>query len=371
MGKVDDYVATGNADIAEVPAPRLDYKPRGPKAYNPPIGLIGAGGITEFHLKNYKSLRLNIAAICDIDRARAEKRRDEFYPDAGVYESYGDLLARDDIEVLDIATHPAERVAIIEDALNAKKHVLSQKPFVLDLDTGARLADLADANGVKLAVNQNGRWAPHYSYMHAAIRAGLIGDVASIDCVQQWDHTWTAGTPFEEIHHLILYDFAIHWFDIVTQFMGGKTANKVYASVARASFQKIKPPFLAHAVADFDGAQARLHFNAHTAFGPEDRTIVAGESGTLRAWGPGCNEQQVALWTKEGRASPALEGTWFTNGFQGTLLELLCAIEEKREPANGARNNLASLALCFAAIRSADTGEPQVPGQVRSLQELS
>jgi predicted dehydrogenase len=44
--------------------------------------------------------------------------------------------------------------------LRAKKHVLSQKPFVLDLDTGARLADLADEMGVKFAVNQNGRWAP-------------------------------------------------------------------------------------------------------------------------------------------------------------------------------------------------------------------
>ena len=32
-----------------------------------------------------------------------------------------------------------------------------------------------------------------------------------------------------------------------------------------------------------------------------------------------------------------------------------------------ARNNLASLALCFAAIKSADTGDPQTPGAVRAL----
>lgn len=367
MGNVDDYLATGSAHTAAAPAPALAYLPRRPVSYNPPIGLIGAGGISEFHLKNYRSLGLNVVAICDLHRARAESRRNAFYPDARVYERHADLLARDDIEVVDIATHPAERVALIEDAIAAHKHILSQKPFVTDLVTGEHLADLADARGVKLAVNQNGRFAPHYRYIHAAIRAGILGEIASIDCVQQWDHTWTAGTPFEDIHHLILYDFAIHWFDLTTHFMNGRTARHVYAATARARFQKVKPPFLAHVVVDYGDAQARLLFNAHAPFGPEDRTIVCGEKGTIRAWGPGCNDQEVALWTKAGRAQPPLEGTWFTNGFQGTMLELLCAIEENREPSHSARNNLASLALCFAAIRSADTGSPQVPGTVRSL----
>ena len=45
--------------------------------------------------------------------------------------------ARDDIEVVDITTHPPDRPALIADAIEAGKHVLSQKPFVLDLDEGA------------------------------------------------------------------------------------------------------------------------------------------------------------------------------------------------------------------------------------------
>jgi hypothetical protein len=47
--------------------------------------------------------------------------------------------------------------------------------------------------------------------------------------------------------------------------------------------------------------------------------------------------------------------------------ELLRAIEEKREPDNSARSNLRSLAVCFAAVKSADTGVAQVPGKVRIL----
>ena len=49
--------------------------------------------------------------------------------------------------------------------------------------------------------------------------------------------------------------------------------------------------------------------------------------------------------------------------------ELLCAIEEDREPSNSARNHLKSLELCFAALKSADTGKIIKPGQVTRLPE--
>ncbi|QDU64643.1 Inositol 2-dehydrogenase [Planctomycetes bacterium Pan216] len=347
-----------------VPAPKLDYQPPRPNRYSPKIGLIGCGGISGYHLAAYREMGLEVVAICSRDRTKAERRRDEFFPDADVTDDYRELLRRDDIEVVDLAIPPAPRVGVMEAALKADKHVLSQKPFVTDLEEGKRLVDLAERRGRKLAVNQNGRWAPHFAYLGRAIDAGTVGRVSSIDFVLHWDHTWTAGTAFEEIHHLVLYDFGIHWFDIATRFLGGRSPHRVFASVARSSSQAMKPPLLAHVVAEADGAQVRMSFNAQVRFGQEDRTVVAGELGTLRAFGPELNEQSVGLWTTEGVAAPALDGDWFTSGFQGTMGELLCAIEENREPTNGARGNLESLAFCFAALRSADTGRPEVPGSV-------
>ena len=48
--------------------------------------------------------------------------------------------------------------------------------------------------------------------------------------------------------------------------------------------------------------------------------------------------------------------------------ELLCAIEEGRAPINSARENLHSLALCFAAIASASEGTVKTPGDARKMQ---
>lgn len=348
-------------------APELAYRPPQPRSYRPKIALIGCGGISEYHLRAYRELGLEVAALCDRHAERAEKRRAEFYPDAAVFTDYRELLRRNDIEVVDIALHPDERVAVIEAALHARKHVLSQKPFVLDLDVGERLATLADAQGVRLAVNQNGRWAPHFSYLAAAVRAGVIGEVATIDCTLQWDHTWTAGTVFEKVHHLVLFDFGIHWFDLTARLMAGRAPTRVWASATRLPFQKMRPPIIAHAVIEYAGAQVRLNFNGHVQHGQEDRTVISGALGTLRSFGPSLSEQRVELHTAAGRATPVLEGTWFTSGFQGAMSELLCAIEDQREPTHFARGNLDSLALCFAAIASADSGQPVKPGDARRM----
>ncbi len=363
-----NYGLSDFAPSTTIAPPELDYLPHIPEGFRVPIALIGAGGISEYHLKAYRALRLDVVAICDLDRERADERRRMFYPDADVESDYRRVLRRDDVAVVDVATHPVERWQIILDAIEAGKHVLSQKPLVTDLCSGRHLVQLADQRRVKLAVNQNGRWAPHFSYLRQAVAADLLGPISSIDFCLQWDHTWTIQTPFNEIHHLILYDFGIHWFDLATAIMGNTAAESVFASVRRASYQAAKPPFLAHAVIDYPNAQIRLGCNAHTSLGQEDRTVVIGRDGTFKAWGPGLNEQQVELWTAAGNARPNLKGCWFENGFQGTMAELLTAIHEDRDPVNSARENLRSLQLCFAAVTSANRGECVDPRLIDRLE---
>lgn len=361
------YGLSAVPDETRIPAPQLDYLPATLDDTSLRIGLIGAGGISEYHLRAYQTLGLEVTAICDIDLDRAKGRRDAFYPQAAVTNRFEEIINRDDVDIIDAATHPDPRRQIMETAILAGKHVLSQKPFVTDLDLGQQLVELADQHRVVLAVNQNGRWAPHFRYMLSAIRAGVIGPVSSVDFTLQWDHTWTIDTPFNDIHHLLLYDFAIHWFDMACAMLAPKSPERVFASVQRSSFQRGQPPYLGQVAIDFDGAQVRMGFNAEVIYGQEDRTVVAGQRGTLRADGPSLNEQRVRLWTEAGTSEAVLSGCWFDNGFQGTVAELIRAIQEDRPPENSARQNLESLALCFAAITSANSGQPIKCGSVRQL----
>jgi len=360
----DDARELRSDEVPEVPAPELPYQPRGPRSYSPKIGLIGCGGITKSHLAAYKKMGWEVVALCDPRLEAAEERRDEYFPAAEVFTDHHRILSNEEIDVVDIATHPVARVPLIRDALEAGKHVLSQKPFVTDLEVGRELVELADDRGVKLAVNQNGRWAPYFSYIREAVKQGLLGEIVSVDTHIAWDHTWIEGTPFEKIHHIVLYDFAIHWFDIVTCLFGDRPATEVFARAERVVGQELEPPLGAHAVVRYDGGLASLVFQANTAFDPGESIVVTGTKGTIRGNGEVCKIKYLSFTNQKGRANVELEGLWFDDGFAGAMGELLCAIEEDREPENSASRNLRSLELCFAAVASADAGQPALPGEV-------
>lgn len=349
-----DTYALKSAATRDVPAPDLPYGPPTPRSYRPRIGVIGAGGIVSAHLDAYRTAGWEVAAICNRSLSKATARAAEFAPRARVTDRYEDILADPAIDVVDITPHPADRLPIIEAALRAGKHVLSQKPFVLDLADGNRLVTLARDMGVKLAVNQNGRWAPHLSWMREAVQAGLIGKVMSVHASVHWDHRWIAGTPFEKIPDIILYDFAIHWFDFVRSITGTR-AQSVVAMTSCAPGQTAAAPLMAQVLIRLDRGQASLVFDGATAFGARDTTFVAGTNGSLVSDGADLGRQSVTLTTAEGRATPRLEGTWFNDGFRGAMGALLVAIEDNTEPANGAAENLHSLALAFAAIQSCRT----------------
>jgi predicted dehydrogenase len=362
--KYNDMSTAGGKPI---PAPTIAYEPPLPRRYSPPIAVIGCGGVSSYHLAAYRAMKLDVMALCDRNLEKAESRRREFFPKAAVFTDPRDILRRDDIEVVDITTHPRDRVTLIAAAIRAGKHVLSQKPFVLDLDVGQRLIDLAEKKGVKLAVNHNGRYAPHLSYLRNVVSRGLIGEVFAAHLACHWNHEWIATTPFNDVHHIVLYDYAIHWFDILTCLMPGQTPRQVFATLASAPHQKAKPPLLGQALLEFDHGQASLLFDAAIVAGPRDSGYLAGTRGSARYEGTSLTKHVVTVNTTKGYFSPRLKGKWWMEGFMGTMGELLCAIESKREPFNSAQSSLPGLAACFAAVKSADMGKPQIVGKVRKI----
>jgi predicted dehydrogenase len=361
-----DSYALKSAAVIDIPAPELNYLPPAPRNYRPRIGVIGAGGIVSSHLDAYRTAGWDVAAICNRSLAKAQAKAAEYFPHAVTTVRYEEVLEDPTIDVVDITPHAADRLPIIEAALKAGKHVLSQKPFVLDLASGQRLVQLAADRGLKLAVNQNGRWAPHLAWMREAVKAGHIGEVISAHIAIHWNHGWIAGTPFEKMPDVILYDFAIHWFDFVTSITGNK-AETVFASSSKAEGQTAAVPLLAQAQIRFKGGQASLVFDGATSIGPRDTTFIAGTRGSLSSQGPDLGVQSVTLTTAEGRANPQLEGTWFNDGLRGAMGALLVAIEDNTEPENGAAQNLHSLALAFAAIESRRTGREIAIGSVSGL----
>ncbi len=366
MSADTNYALDSSDVVREIPAPELIYQPQFPAGGEHKIGLIGCGGITSQHLTAYRNAGLNVIALCDQIPENAEARKQEFFPNAHVYTDPAELVENPDISVVDLALHPGPRAAWMEAALRAGKHVLSQKPFVLDLDKGQELVFLAENQNRLLAVNQNGRWAPYVRYAQLAIDSGLIGEVQSVSVNVCWDHGWVAGTPFDRIHHLLLYDFAVHWVDMACCFMG-RPARTAHAMLAKAPGQKVTPPLIGSAQLAFDAGLATLHFDGCTKSGAFESIQIIGTKGRISATGKPLEAHHLELITEDGIASPHLEGHWMPDGFGGTMGELLCAIDEDRQPYHSAAHNLRSLEAVFALIASADEGRTVRVGEARSV----
>src|SRR4051812_23154548 len=93
------------------------------------IGIIGCSGIVNYaHLPAYKAHHLNVVACYDPSHAAAEKTARE-HGIAHVAASLAELLADEQVQIVDIAVPPWHQPAIAAQAIAAGKHLLCQKPL--------------------------------------------------------------------------------------------------------------------------------------------------------------------------------------------------------------------------------------------------
>jgi predicted dehydrogenase len=345
----------------------LDYKPSFPEGYRPGIGIVGCGRIVRSsHLPSYARYGRRVVGVYDVHpEATLGVQRD--YGVEMVFGQLSELLAHPEIEIVDIATHPDVRPALVREALAAGKHVLAQKPLAEDLDTARDLVEEAEQRGLALAVNQNARWSPAWRVATLLVERGAIGDVVAVSHLYDHNYAFTLGTVFDEIEHLVLYDYSVHWFDITRCWLDGKSPTAVRAREYRTPNQppESKAPWGAWATIEYeDGSSASIRgVGCAATTRPSKPFWIHGAEGTIRGHVLGSGNvpgsERVELERDGVTHSFELDGSWHTQGFAGALGELETAIAEQREPYNSGRHNLLSLELTLAACRSAkEDGDP-------------
>ena len=140
------------------------------------IGVVGAGrwaGLA--HLPGWaRDERCRIVGICDREPERAAAAADQ-YGAAVVTGDYRVLLDREDIDVIDVVTRDSEHYPVNLAAVEAGKHVLSEKPVAHDHHDVRRIAELARAKGLKTKVGFTFRYSPAVRYLKDMLARGDLG----------------------------------------------------------------------------------------------------------------------------------------------------------------------------------------------------
>jgi predicted dehydrogenase len=140
------------------------------------VGVVGAGRWSNLaHLPGWaRDERCQIVGVCDTDPERAAAAAQKYGAQVATGD-YRELLARDDIDIIDVVTRDSEHFPINCAAIEAGKHVLSEKPVAHDYRDVRKIAEQAKAKGLKTKVGFTFRYSPAVRYMKDMISRGDLG----------------------------------------------------------------------------------------------------------------------------------------------------------------------------------------------------
>ena len=186
------------------------------------LGLIGCGSFGLFSLEAFSGLGdVRIAAVADTNCQAAEIAGAKF----GVpsYTEPSELIARDDVDLVYIATPPSSHYDLVLAAIAHRKHVLCEKPLAMSLSQADEMLTAAAGGGVILPVNFILRHNAVTEAVKRIIDSGVIGRVLSgrltncaFDTLMPPDH-WFWN---KNISGGIFIEHGVHFFDLYRYWCG-------------------------------------------------------------------------------------------------------------------------------------------------------
>jgi len=207
------------------------------------IGIIGAGGMANYHIAGFRQAGAEIAAIADTRGAAAEAMAAR-HQVPRAYGSVARMLAREKLDAVSIVTPNKFHKPLTVQALAAGKHVFCEKPPALNAAEMALMKSAAARARRMLMFNFNNRARPEAYAMKAYLRAGVVGRIDSAQALWirrtgipgfgGWFTTrrLSGGGPVIDLLHMI--DLALYFMDypdpqwVLAQTFDGLIGNKAF-----------------------------------------------------------------------------------------------------------------------------------------------
>lgn len=331
------------------------------------VGMGGWGRSWAKVLAQHPELVQVVACVDVQPEMLLQLRQDVAVAEGACFTSLEAALAATAADAVLVTTAVGGHAPVALAALEAGKHVLVEKPFAPTLAEAQVVVDAAADAGRVLMVSQNYRFYPAAQTAAALVRQGALGPVSSVSVqFRRYANLQPrAAHRHYHIRHPLLLDMAIHHFDLM-RYVLGQEPVAVHCHAWNPPWSNFDDPAAATAIITFDGGAVVDYRGSWVSTGPQ--TTWDGE------WQIECAEGVIA-WTGRDDNSLAAESvTILPRGKRrgrritlpelpywdraGALSEFVHAIAAGREPLTGGRDNLASAALMFAAIKSAETGAP-------------
>jgi predicted dehydrogenase len=352
----------------------LDLRPRALREEIAPhrIGLVGLGRFVNNNvLPAYRARGYQVVAAADPDPAARERVARTFGIDR-VYADYREMLDVERLEIADVNLRwdrgmSAARVEAVTEIAGHGVNVHIAKPLADTYAHAVAIVDAARQGGVKLAVNQNSRYAPTYFAARELIRRGVIGPLLAAGI--QWDAArgLQHRPDFDVVHDVTVHqvDIVLSWFD--------REPVSVFADQTRRT--AIGSVVAATLVFD-DGSNATIRDDFASELRRSWPITIVGETGSLDGTDdieipePGQPRMQrgylrLGLHDRPGMSVDVpLAYRYAPESFAASMGDLMLAIDHDDEPWANGENVLRTMRTLLAIERSIVDHRPVAPSAV-------
>ncbi|MDQ6754477.1 MAG: Gfo/Idh/MocA family oxidoreductase [Actinomycetota bacterium] len=350
------------------------------------FALVGAGIIGSQHSKIMSGLtdELELAAVVDVDRARAEKVAAEH--GAAVFTSLTEALAGPEFDAVSVCTPTGAHGEVAIEALRAGKHVIIEKPAEVTLAKTDAIIAAQQMAGTKVTVISQHRFDPSTEVLVEAIRRGDLGrltsGIASIDWWRgqsyydsgDWRGTWALDGGGA------LMNQGVHTVDLLVATLGKPV--EVFAYTARLAHERIEVEDIAVGVVKFEsGALGVLHGSTAAFPGLSARLQIHGDKGSAvidndqltyihttpagqvrdeKFFGAtgGTNQIDQFELPEEGGPTAGANPGQLSDAHRHQYKNFLGALRGEEEIRVGLAENRQSISVILGAYESARTGMP-------------
>ncbi|GAA0586724.1 Gfo/Idh/MocA family oxidoreductase [Kribbella sandramycini] len=324
------------------------------------VAIVGCGIIGRTHADTIAERPdATVTALVDSDPAAREalaaRLKEAGQPEPTQYDDLSAALGGGQVSLVAICTPSGTHAALAEQALDAKKHVVIEKPLDVELTRARRLgaaATRAANHGVISSVISQHRFDAGSAQVKQAIDAGRFGQLTSATASVAWwrsdEYYASAGWrgTWEQDGGGALMNQGVHTVDLLLWFMGRPVS--IYAQAIRAAHHAIQVEDTVVATLTFEnGSIATLHATTAAFPGGRTRVSVHGTEG-----GAEVEDDLLARFNADGQKDDQSIDAGPPGGHKAQYDDIFAAIANNEQPGitvNHAIDALATVRAVYIA----------------------
>lgn len=299
----------------------------------------------------------------DLDKSRAEELKEKFSLNAEIGDNLDKTLKKLRPDIVFDCTIPSAHPKVTITALRNNCHVLGEKPLAENMKDAGKMLKEANKAGKIYAVIQNRRYMNNIFALREAVHSGRIGELTTLNA------DFYIGAHFggfrDEMKHVLLIDMAIHSFD-QARYISNADPVSVYCHEWNPKDSWYKHGASACAIFEMSNG---IVFNYRGSWCSEGMNTswecswrAIGTKGSILWDGVDSIKGQFIvndegfIRKKEDFIVP-VENKLQYCGHEGVIREFIGSVKTEKKPMTDCHDNIKSLAMVHAAVKSAETGK--------------